>query len=308
MARPEDDNQTIPAPAEITGDRVTITAPEPDDDADDQPAETPQAAADRARDERGRFSDRPVAKPTRKDRRQGYQPNPELVALREQVGRIPDMLRQHEQTWRAEIDRIRTAAQPAAPAQPSVSPEMAEVQTAMSREMQLMQKHDPSNGPFDLTRWNQLQDRKAELIAEAMVKKHLVQQPRQPQRDGMPPEYRVRYDHLKEQYPELETNEQFVAMVRHERNKLLAARRPDTLTTDLEACARIAAELGLRQRQPARGNQQMAVRRQGPPGGNEAGSFGNRPQSMEVPAKFLRGLNLPEELIRKATFGPDGEG
>ncbi|HEU4680675.1 MAG TPA: hypothetical protein VFS51_02945 [Gemmatimonadales bacterium] len=315
MARPEDEDR-IPAPAEIggTGDRVTITAPEPDEDADEtqdtevaaapRPGETQAQAAERARDDRGRFAEgRPK---TRREKRDPYRvPNQELQALREQVGRIPEMLRSQEQNFRAELERIRSAAQPAAAAAPADP--ISEVDAQMDREMQLMQAHDPANGRFDLTRWNQLNRKKQELIADARVeaalKKREGQQRQAPQDDGIPPHYRVRWDHLTAEYPELKTHPSFSKMVRHERAKLLAAGRDDTEATDFEATARVAAELGIRNRQPARGNERVAVRRQGPPGGYEGAGGQQRPHSVEVPRAMLQGLNLPEENIRRATFG-----
>jgi hypothetical protein len=308
----EDDNQQIPVPAALDtgpGDKVTIDAPDEDESGDDAATPTPASAAaatiDRARDESGRFRSAP--KPSRKERREGFkanQGNAEFTAFKERFERSEAMRVEESRRFTAALEAIRASAQPQRQQQDAADP-IAEVNAAMSREMKLMQQ-DPQN--FDATTWNKLQERKTELIAEAkakaLIEKHLAQSPRQ-QDDGIPAELRVRQDTILEQFPEMSGNLPAQRLFRIERQRLQALGERDSLTTDLKAAANTVRDMGLRRSMPARGNQQVAVRRQGPPGGHEGGNYGNRATSVDVPRRMVDPLTkyLNPEQVRAATFG-----
>lgn len=307
----EDDNQQIPAAGGLdTGPSDKITIEAPDDDGEEESTSEPvQTAAERARDESGRFAK--PAKPSRKERREGFQKqqgSAEFTAFKERFERSEALRVEESRRFTAALEAIRASAARPAAAQSAPNDPLAEVQAGMAREMKLMQQ-DPQN--YDPTTWNRLNDRKIELVAEAkakaLIEKHIGQQ-RPTEDDGIPPELRVRQDAILEQFPEISGNQPAQKLFRIERARLQALGERDSLGTDLRAAANVVRDMGLRRNVPARGNQQMAVRRQGPPGGHEGGNYGNRATSVDVPRRMVDPLRafLTDEQIRRATFNEDG--
>lgn len=275
---------------------VTIRDEEPDTDLPDDETAT-QAA-------RPGEKPKPGSPGTRKERKNLWKENQELKT---EIKRQTSTLTQMQSEFRRELDAIRQMATRPQPQQPSqqqdpLDAEIASVEAQMGRELQLMQKDQN----YDGKNWIQLQSKLHALQAKKVIRDEMRQQrPNRQQADPYEAADRAnRYANMTRTFPWMrdpDNGYRYTKMVGYMYRMLLESGRPDSEDLHMEAAALVGKQLGLGSRVPQRPDHRQTRARAGF-GDGERGN-GHAPREVQVDPRMLEGLGLPEELIRKATFG-----
>lgn len=234
-------------------ERIASPAPEPDDDGDDDDEAPPAPAATRPGQppQAQAKGQRPTGKWAERKRERG-----KLIA--ELRGRAERAEKAAEEAQRRAEERFREIeqrmqqgqqSQRQEPAADPIAAELKEVNAAIQAELRLLAAHDPAKGEPSYERYNQLNERKADLIGTAAARREIarMQQSGQPRTSGMTPEEvaRVaRYQTVAQDFPWLD-DPQHIKAARAAgayRQFLIMAGRPDSIETDREACAHVAAQ------------------------------------------------------------------
>lgn len=202
----------------------------------------------------------------------------EATETKAALARLEERIRDNEQ-------RARQPAQAAQPQGDPYAPALTEVATALSAEIRLMRAHDSTKGEYDMTRYNALQERRTELIAARAANAVLARQGQQGQgQRGGDPAVHARYQALVSEFPWIESSPGMSKQVGSYRSYLLSRGRPDTIATDREAAAHVAAQnkLGGRPPRASSGDRERAA---GMPGGSRF------PAAPAKPKQSLRGFD-----------------
>lgn len=291
-----------------TTDENTLTAPEPADDvggdgADEGEGQSSAPEGQTSAAERG--ADGKFLKPqggNRRGRREAFQKTTEQME-----NRVTERVRQEMQAFESRFQQMLGAQRPQqqAPQQqgPQTDPTLDALETALQSEIAALTAHDHSKGKPDFSRYNTLQARIQHARSEAATLAVLqrigltpdaLQRMRQPPREsfGKEAQYSARFYTMANEFPWLNQAEHAKSVGAYRRYLIDGLGRPDTIDTDREAAAHIAAQKRLGARQVPRGNEQRFAGMRSNEGGGERPS-----REVRLPQGVLQHLS-PDELKR----------
>ena len=210
-------------------------------------------------------------------------------------------LQAERETWQQRAMQPAQQQQPAVRVDP-VDRELTEINSALEAELALLER-DVNRSP---KRYNDLQDRKAEIRTLRLIAQ--ANAGRQPQQQGpqVAPEYAARWEMVSSEYPWLRdasprfetVRQQIKSYMRHLKEGM---GRPDTIDTDREAITHVAAQNNINIRAPqARGAGAFAS-----PASRGAGLERSGQRAVQVPGQLIGGSGLSKQQLAQAMLGDD---
>jgi len=307
MAIDSSDQKTVSTEAETVirepEDVETEDSSEPgegDSSGDGQAAQGSQPV----RQPNGQFG-KPKTGGNRRERRQAFQQSTQQIEERVSA-RVAEQMAQFQSQFQQMLQQAQRPSEQPRQAEPDQTMEMLEA--ALNSEVAALQAHDHRKGPPDFTRYNQLKRRMEALGQERTVlgmfqrlgiTPEVLQRLRQPQAAGPHP-MEARYYAVRNEFPWISDATHARSVGAYRQYLINGLGRPDTIDTDREACAHVAAQKGLG-RQVPRGNPQRYA---GMRGGDEGGGRG--PREVRLPAGALHGLSKDElAAVQGAMFSDE---
>lgn len=221
----------------------------------------------------------------------------EVAEAKAELARMNDRMRLFEQRAQAPAQQ----QQQQVPDQYASA--LADVEQGMAQELELMRAHDGSKGPYNMSRYNTLKRREQELIAARVAEQIIARQGGQRQQAGVPHPMQARYDALVADYPWMQQDAAARSRVGAYRRYLIDVEgRPDTLATDREAAAAIAAKFRLGSPAAARPTAADRERAAGMAGGSRfpvQAPAKRKPSLRGFDTRMLQGTGLPKNHLAK---------